>query len=491
WVRSNISPVTDTTGKITHFVAIQEDITLDKLHADGVERQATYDYLTGLPNRMLAFDRLEHALTHMAREHTQIAVFVLDLDNFKHINDSLGHLAGDQLLVQVGVRLTALLRADDTVARLGGDEFLVILPSIRNALDAEAIAAKIVTAFSVPFFLLPQEMFCTISIGISVAPDDGVDPHDLLRNADTALYVAKAEGRNTHRNFVERMNVRANERMTTVTCLRHALERTELFLVYQPLVDIGSGTVVGAEALMRWSSPELGVVGPSRFIPLAEELGLIVPFGQWLLSEVCQQIQSWQAAGLSVPRIAVNVSSRQLREAGFASHVMKHLTDSGVRVDQIEFEITEGILIGECAQTAANMRDLRQAGIVFSVDDFGTGFSSLSYLQRFPLSSLKIDRSFVTELPSHADSAILTKAIISMAQQLRMSVVAEGVETPEQLEFLRQAGCDIAQGYLFSRPVPSDRFEQTIRMIERLPKGISSHPKEGTTASGFTEGFGI
>ena len=475
WVRSHISPVMDASGKVTHLLAIQEDITLEKIRVAGMERQATYDYLTGLPNRLLAFDRLEHALARMARERIQIAVLVLDLDNFKQINDTLGHLAGDQLLVQVGVRLTALLRAEDTVARLGGDEFMVILPSIRNARDAELIAAKIIDAFTVPFVLLPQELFCTISIGISVAPDDGVEPYDLFRNADTALYVAKAEGRNTHRYFIEHMNRRAKDRMGMVTCLRQALGRGELFLVYQPLVDIASGSVTGAEALMRWHSPELGPVDPSRFIPLAEELGLIVPFGHWLLESVCQQIRNWQAVGLSVPRIAVNISSRQLRDAEFSSQVIKHLTDNFLHVGQIVIEITESILIGDCIQTAENMRCLREAGIIFSIDDFGTGYSSLSYLQRFCPHSLKIDRSFITNLPDSVDAAILTRAIISLAQQLRMTVVAEGVETFDQLQFLRHAGCDIAQGYFFSRPVPPERLAETIATIERGPAKHSTH----------------
>ena len=320
--------------------------------------------------------------------------------------------------------------------------------------------------FSVPFALLPQELFCTISVGIAIAPDDGDDPQVLLRNADTAMYVAKAEGRNTYRFFIDHMNQRAKERMSLVTHLRHALENKEFHLVYQPFVDIASGKVIGAEALMRWTSPDIGTVEPSRFIPLAEELGLIVPIGQWLLVAVCQQIRFWQSAGASVPRIAVNISSRQFREITFASSVLNILRDSEVSVDQVEFEITESILIGDCVHTVANLRELRQAGVHFSVDDFGTGYSSLSYLQRFSLHSLKIDRSFITNLPECGDAAILTRAIISMAQQLRMTVVAEGVETPDQLRFLKDAGCDIAQGYLFSRGVPPAEFIQVVGNID-------------------------
>ena len=467
WVRSKISGIKDKSGNIAHYLAIEEDITLEKIRHDGLERQASYDYLTGLPNRLLAFDRLEHALNHMARAKNSIAVMVLDLDHFKHVNDTLGHLSGDQLLVQVGERLSALLRAEDTVARLGGDEFMVILPSIHSIHGAEVIAAKINHAFSIPFALLPEELFCTISIGISLAPNDSSNSHVLLRNADTAMYAAKAEGRNTHRFYVESMNLRAQERMSLVTHLRLALERNELHLVYQPLVDIGSRTVVGAEVLMRWTSPELGPVEPGRFIPLAEELGLIVPIGQWLLTTVCRQIRDWQNSGMIVPRIAVNISSRQFRESGFAGQVLRLLADCRLGVERIELEITEGLLIGECPQTIQNLHKLRQAGIHFSVDDFGTGFSSLSYLQRLSLQSLKIDRSFIANLPDNGDAAILTKAIIGMAQQLGMTVIAEGIETVEQLHFLKQAGCDIAQGYLFSKGVPAGEF---VRTIESIPK---------------------
>ena len=466
WVRSNISPVLDSSGQVTHYLAIQEDITLDKIRSDGLERQAAHDYLTGLPNRLLAFDRLKHALSGMAREQKMVAILICDLDYFKHVNDTLGHDAGDQLLIQVSERLSALLRADDTVARLGGDEFIIILHNIKNVTDCDAIAMKIIDAFSEPFVLLPQEMFCTVSVGIAISPDDGEDPQVLLRNADTAMYVAKAEGRNTYRFFIDRMNQRAKERMSIVTHLRHAQEKSEFHLVYQPFVDIASGKVIGAEALMRWKSSDIGNVEPSRFIPLAEELGLIVPIGQWLLRAVCQQIRLWQTAGATVPRIAINISSRQFREPNFSQSVLNIMSDSDVTTNQIEFEITESILIGDCVHTVANLRELRQAGVHFSVDDFGTGYSSLSYLQRFSLNSLKIDRSFVTNLPDSGDAAILTKAIISMAQQLRMTVVAEGVETLEQLQFLKEAGCDIAQGYLFSRGVSPTEFIQVVLEID-------------------------
>lgn len=467
WVRSRISGIKDNTGKITHYLAIEEDITLEKIRSEGLERQAAYDHLTGLPNRLLAFDRLEHSLSHMARAKNCIGVMVLDLDHFKHVNDTLGHVAGDQLLVQVGERLSALLRAEDTVARLGGDEFMVILPSVHSIHDVKVIADKITHAFSVPFVLLPQELFCTISIGISLAPKDSCDSQVLLRNADTAMYVAKAEGRNTHRFYVESMCLRAKERLSLATHLRLAVERNELSLVYQPLVNIGSGAVMGAEALMRWKNSELGSVEPGRFIPLAEELGLIVPIGQWLLTTVCYQIRDWLTSGVTVPRIAINVSSRQFREVGFARQVLSLLADYDLGVDCIELEITESLLVGENTIIIQNLYELRQAGIQFSVDDFGTGFSSLSYLQRLSLQCLKIDRSFIANLPESGDASILTKAIIGMAQQLNMTVVAEGVETVEQLQFLKQAGCDIAQGYLFSKGVPAEMFAQTIELIKK------------------------
>ena len=468
WIRAHITPVMDNAGVIAHYMAIEEDITLEKLRNNSLERHAAFDYLTGLPNRLLAFDRLENALSRMSREQTRIAVLILDLDHFKTVNDTLGHASGDQLLVQVGARLSALLRTEDTIARLGGDEFMVILPSIRCVQDVEAIAAKIVNAFTNPFVMLPQELYCTISVGIAVAPDDGLDPHVLIRNADTAMYAAKAAGRNTHRYFVERMNLRVKERMTLATHLRHAMERGELHLVYQPLVNVRDGAVIGAEALMRWTSPELGPVAPGVFIPLAEELGLIVSIGQWLLETVCRQILDWRSAGEAVPRISINISSRQFREDGFATRLLKLLSDRGLQSDRIELEITESLLMLECQQTTENIRALRHAGVLFSIDDFGTGYSSLSYLKRFRLHTLKIDRAFISDLPDNGDAAILTKAIISMAQQLKMMVVAEGVETSEQLQFLKVAGCDVAQGYLFSKGVPPDQFSETIKNIKQF-----------------------
>ena len=301
-----------------------------------------------------------------------------------------------------------------------------------------------------------------------MAPDDGLDPHVLIRNADTAMYAAKAAGRNTHRYFVERMNLRVKERMTLATHLRHAMERGELHLVYQPLVNVRDGAVIGAEALMRWTSPELGPVAPGVFIPLAEELGLIVSIGQWLLETVCRQILDWRSAGEAVPRISINISSRQFREDGFATRLLKLLSDRGLQSDRIELEITESLLMLECQQTTENIRALRHAGVLFSIDDFGTGYSSLSYLKRFRLHTLKIDRAFISDLPDNGDAAILTKAIISMAQQLKMMVVAEGVETSEQLQFLKVAGCDVAQGYLFSKGVPPDQFSETIKNIKQF-----------------------
>ena len=462
WESALISPIKAADGSVTHFLAVKEDITVRKEYEEKLLRQANYDHLTGLPNRLLALDRLTQALVRAKREGSMVALLFIDLDRFKEVNDTLGHDAGDQLLRETSERIRKCLRDEDTIARFGGDEFLVILPGLKAPMQSEVVIGKIAASFAAPFRLDGHEIYSSVSIGVTVSPMDGHDPHILMRNADSAMYQAKAEGRATYRFFTQPLNDRARARVSMDSRLRRALERSELYLCYQPLVEAASGKTVGCEALARWRNPDLGDVSPSQFIPLAEETGLIVAIGAWVLETACRQMRDWLDAGLALSYVSVNVSSRQFRAGNLVAAVAEALATNGLSADQLRLEITESLLIEDVPRTAAVLRELVDMGIGLAIDDFGTGYSSLGYLRRFPLRALKIDRSFVRDVPGNADAAALTEAIVAMAHRLKLVVVAEGVETPEQLEFLRDCGCDLLQGFHLGRPVVAKTFAKQL-----------------------------
>ncbi|MDD5248694.1 MAG: EAL domain-containing protein [Rhodocyclaceae bacterium] len=430
---------------------------------------AHYDPLTLLPNRDLFRDRLSHALTHAERHRGMVAVMFLDLDRFKTVNDTLGHDAGDQLLTEVSARLKRCVREEDTVARLGGDEFTVILEQIARPGDAAVVAAKIVEALAPPVDLDGYEAFVTPSIGITIYPADSANAENLLKNADTAMYRVKEQGGNGYLFFTPEMNTQAAGRLQLESGLRRALERDEFVVYYQPKVDLASETIVGAEALLRWNHPERGMVSPGEFIPILEETGMIEQVGIWVLRTVCRQMRAWQEAGMPPLTVAVNLSGRQLQRANLAATIAGILEETGLPPRFLELEVTESILMRDPSYAASMLEQIRATGVVhIDVDDFGTGYSSLSYLKRFPIDALKLDKSFVDGLPSDEDDIAIARAVIALAHSLKLAVIAEGVETEEQLAFLQQNECDVIQGYLVSRPLPAADFAQMVREREHL-----------------------
>jgi diguanylate cyclase (GGDEF)-like protein len=470
WVDSALTPIRDEAGTITHYLAVQEDITIRKQYEEQLVQQANYDKLTGLPNRLLGADRLTKALQRSKRNGTNAALLFIDLDGFKKINDSLGHGTGDRLLQETAQRLSQCVRATDTVARWGGDEFLVILPDMATPESAELVAEKVLEVCSGSYQLDGYDLSVTASIGISVFPLDGNDGTELMRNADAAMYAAKESGRNALRFFQPELNHRAIERLGLESDLRRALANHEFALHYQPVIAIETGDIVGAEALLRWRHPETGLIPPDKFIPIAEDTGLIVPIGEWVMRTACRQIATWRANGHADLTIAVNVSARQVTDGGFIKSVGRILHETRVDPSWLEFEITERLLMNDAPSTKIALEEINALGIGLSIDDFGTGYSALSYLQQFPFDILKIDRAFVGRVADDKDSAALTRAIIGMAQSLGLKVIAEGVESEAQLEFLRKYKCDLAQGYHFSRPVPADEFQALLEAASAKPK---------------------
>ncbi len=423
---------------------------------------AQFDSLTGLPNRTLFRDRLSHAMTRAERGGTQLALMLLDLDRFKEINDTLGHRAGDRLLKAVAERLTDTLRTVDTVARLGGDEFTVILEDAENTAAVAMVAEKVVGALARPFPLDDQEYFLTVSAGIAMYPSNPGDIETLIMNADVAMYDAKDRGKNNFQFYRAEMNAMKQERLSLEGQLRRAVERGELFIDYQPQVDLRMNRIIGAEALLRWRHPELGLIEPNRFIPIAEQSNLILQIGKWVLHTACAQNAIWQRAGLPRIRVAVNVSARQFR-AELLETVGSALRGAGLAPDCLELEITEGLLIEDPEAASAVLTELKALGVHVAIDDFGSGYSSLSYLKHFPLDSLKIDRGFVRDLSIDADDASIARAIIALGHSLDLKVIAEGVETPQQLAFLRDHHCDVVQGFLFGAPVAADAMAALLR----------------------------
>ncbi|MCG8509870.1 MAG: EAL domain-containing protein, partial [Rhodospirillales bacterium] len=461
WEFASISPIKASDGSVTHYLAVKEDITLRKEYEQRLVRQANFDEVTGLPNRFLAFDRLSQAFVRARRGNSKVALLFIDLDRFKRVNDTLGHPAGDVALRSAGRRISACLRAEDTVSRFGGDEFVVILAGVGSAHDARNVAEKIQHAFTQAIEIEETEVFISPSIGISLWPDDGDDPETLVRNADTALLRAKAAGRNTYSFFTQEMDERIRTQTLIENQLRPALDQNEFYLNFQPIVDIADSNIVRAEALLRWNNPKLGFVSPADFIPIAEEIGLIVPIGDWVMRTACQEAASWRSRDLHPFTLSVNVSTRQFRGTSLVEGVGKALRDSGFSPERLEIEITESLLMGDIPEVTRSLGKLKDLGVKLSVDDFGTGYSSLSYLRRFPVDIIKIDRSFVMEVLTDPDNATLVETIVNMAHSLKLQVIAEGVETEEQLAFLRGLGCDFAQGFLFSRPLSADDFRKT------------------------------
>jgi diguanylate cyclase (GGDEF)-like protein/PAS domain S-box-containing protein len=431
------------------------DITARKQDEAMIRHLAYFDALTGLPNRMLFDDRLSQALAHSRRRgEPGLAIMFIDLDRFKTINDTLGHGAGDLLLRITAERFSGAIREEDTVARLGGDEFLILLPGVADVESAARVAQKILATFSAPFSIADQELHATTSIGISIFPGDGDDPETLIRNADTALYRAKEGGRNRYQLYAPAMNAIAFQRLVLENSLRRAAERNELALHYQPLVSLATGAVVSVEALIRWHHPELGLVSPAEFIPMAEETGFIVPLTRWVLDTACAQMMAWRRAGIDVPTVSVNVSPRGFNDCNLPGMVGEVLAATGMDGKCLNIEITESVMMENVQASIETLAQLKKFGLKVSVDDFGTGYSSLSYLKRLPIDTLKIDQSFVRDVRAANDEAAIANLIIAMAHSLNLSVVAEGVETPEQKSFLESRSCDIIQGYLVSKPLP-------------------------------------
>lgn len=460
---TTVSPIFAPQGQQTHLLVQHEDISDRVAYREHLFRQANFDALTGLPNRALAMDRLAQAINSAERHERTLTLMCLDLDRFKMVNESLGHQQGDQLLVETAERLRQCVREEDTVARLGGDEFLIILVNQRRDGDGSVVANKILEALQHNFTLQGRELTVTASIGLTVFPSDGTTPAELLRNAETAMYMAKQQGHGYH-FYTPEMNREALERLTLETQLRHAAARGELSLHYQPVLDLSSGRGVAVEALMRWHHPELGHVGPDRFIPVAEETGLIIPIGQWLLDEACQQAVRWRQQGLLL-RVAVNVSSRQFVGGHIVSAVERALSASRLPPEWLELELTERLLLSDVPQTKYALNQLKRLGVRLVLDDFGTGYSSLSYLKRYPFDALKIDRSFIRDLDKEPEAAALTRAIIAMGHSLGLEVIGEGIETRDQAEFLQRHGCRLAQGFLFGHPQAASELQQQLQQL--------------------------
>ena len=486
FVHEQAEAIFDEDGTPLRLAGTTQDITERKQIEDQIRFLAYYDGLTRLPNRVLFVERLNQALSAAQRQGRILAMLFLDLDRFKRINDTLGHTVGDRLLQAVSERLKKCLRStdtiargdplasSDTVARLGGDEFITITDIARGE-DAAKIAQRVLEALNEPFKLEAQEIFVTGSIGISLFPHDGKDVETLLKNADSAMYHAKDAGRGTYQFYNTSMNAAAYQRLAMENSLRRALERQEFLLHFQPQIDVATGGIIGAEALVRWRHPELGMVSPGTFIPLAEETGLIMPIGEWVLRAACAQGKAWRDEGLGEMIIAVNLSGRQFRQQPLVHTVDDILKSTGFDPRCLELEITESVLVQSVEDTISALKRLKDMGLRVSVDDFGTGYSSLTYLKRFPIDTLKIDQSFTRDIATDPGDAAITAAIIAMAAGLRMAVIAEGVETGEQRDCLRQRGCRLMQGYLFSRPVPADQFRillQKQTAAER-PRGLA------------------
>jgi diguanylate cyclase (GGDEF)-like protein/PAS domain S-box-containing protein len=475
WFCISGQPMFDDGGRFTGYRGTGSDITARKITEQRVHHVAQHDVLTGLPNRSLLQDRLGQAVAYATRSGHPVWVMLIDLDRFKFVNDSMGHKAGDVLLMTVAARLRSSLRDTDTVARLSGDEFVVILSQHEDQPLSHDIVQRVMDSVAQPVMLGPKEFFVTCSIGVAAYPSDGTPPDSLIEHADIAMYRAKKLGRNNFQFYTPAMNEESLERVRIESALRNALERNEFVLHYQPQVDLQTGQIVGMEALIRWKHPELGMVPPNRFIGVAEDTGLIVPIGAWVMRTACAQNKAWQDAGLGRLRVAVNLSARQFSAAELLPGIEQVLLDTGLDPSCLELELTESLFMSDVTPAVELLHRMKSLGIQLSIDDFGTGYSSFSYLSRFPIDVLKIDRSFVNDITIDANDAAIVASIIALAHNLRLSVIAEGVETAEQLDYLRHQGCDEMQGYYFSRPLPAHEFEQLLRQRRSLA-GMDDEP---------------
>jgi diguanylate cyclase (GGDEF)-like protein/PAS domain S-box-containing protein len=462
-IEDSVAPIHDRGGQATGAVIVFRDVSAAHDMAVQMTHSAQHDFLTGLPNRMLLNDRVNQAIALAGRRRNRVAVLCLDLDNFKHINDSLGHPIGDKLLQSVAKRLLDGVRDSDTVSRQGGDEFVVLLSDLAQPEDAIISMNRILMMLAAPHFIGQHDLCVTASIGVSVYPDDGLNAETLIKNADTAVHQAKENGRRGYQFFKPAMNVRAVERQSIEESLRHALERQEFTLHYQPKIDLRTGAINGAEALIRWTHPARGLVSPAQFIPIAEECGLILPIGKWVLHQACMQARQWVHAGLPMITMAVNISAMEFRDDNFLDGVFAVLQETGLDPRSLELELTERVLITRPESTASVLQTLRTRGVQIAVDDFGTGYSSLSYLTKFPIDALKIDQSFVRQITDTPAETSIVTAVISMGRSLKLRVVAEGVETQEELAFLHAHHCDEAQGYFFSRPIAPQQFAKLLK----------------------------
>jgi len=490
WTEVKSTFLRDASGRAVGLVGVARDITERRLTEARLQHLAFHDPLTGLPNRTLALDRVEQALARARWNQRVVALLFLDLDHFKLINDTLGHTYGDLLLNAVSQRLQARLRPGDTIARLGGDEFVLLLMDVAHADDVTTVAQEVLASFRDKFQLNGHEVFVSTSIGISLFPGDGADAETLLKNADTAMYRAKEEGRNTFQFFTADMNARVLHRLEMELGLRKALEREEFLLHYQPIVTFATGQISGVEALVRWQHPERGIVPPNDFIPVAEETGLIVPIGDWVLRTACAQNKAWQDAGLPPVRIAVNLSARQFNQTDLAATVRRALDETGLAPEWLELELTENILMQNAEASLATLERLHAMGVVLSIDDFGSGHSSFGYLKHFPIRTVKVDRDFVQHIATDADDAAIVSAIIAMAHRLKLKVVAEGVETEEQLFYLRSLRCDRLQGFLFSRPLPAEDFARLMESGAVLAAATSVNGNGSGKTNGKGNGHG-
>jgi diguanylate cyclase (GGDEF)-like protein/PAS domain S-box-containing protein len=465
WVLMSMRAVRHADGKIVVYEGTLEDITDRKVAQNRVQFLAYCDSLTGLANRTLLQDRLTKALAASRRRKDKVALLFLDLDRFKVINDSLGHSIGDLLLREVADRLKHQSREQDTVARVGGDEFIVVLTGVKDVTDVAVAVERIMDMMTAEFLIQGHSFTVNCSMGVSIFPDHGADSETLIKNADAAMYSAKEAGRDNYRFFTEDMNAEATERLTLERALRVALEKKEFFLLYQPQMEMVTGAIVGLEALLRWQHPQLGTVSPDRFMRIAENTGLILPIGAWVLRTACSQTRKWQEQGLCVGTIAVNVSAAQFRQQGFQELISKVLSETGLASHYLELELTESLLLDHADMVSSVLRELKVMGVKLAIDDFGTGYSSLSYLKQFPFSKLKIDRSFICDVAGNSDDAAIATAIISMAKSLGLKVIAEGVETESQMSFLRALRCDEIQGYYFSKPLTADEVCAKLQSI--------------------------
>lgn len=471
-IEDSIGPIHNQGGRVTGAVMVFRDVSEARMMELKLSHLAQHDFLTDLPNRVLLNDRLSQAIALARRHGNKVAVLFLDLDRFKHINDSLGHAIGDELLQGMGKRLVAAVRGSDTVSRQGGDEFVVVLSEVEHAQNAARRAEKIHTALSEPHAIAHHDLHVNVSIGISIFPDDGQDAETLIQRADTAMYRAKENGRNTYQFFKPAMNVRSVERQSLEADLHRALERRQFVLHYQSKTNLETGAVTGAEALVRWSHPKRGLLPPAQFVDIAEDCGLIVPIGRWVLREACRQAGAWQKAGLPPVPVAVNISALELLHKDFLAGIRAVLAETRLEPRFLELEVTERVLTQDIESTAAVLQAVKSIGVLLAIDDFGTGYSSLNYLRQLPIDALKIDRTFVRDSATDSDDAAIVSTVIELGRSLGQRVIAEGVETPEQLAFLKMRFCDEGQGYYFGRPVVGEEFAEVLDV--RLRPALAS-----------------